>query len=172
MSQPKTKNKSRFYVDNKKLYNDMLTNYCPRVEAWRAAGRPGDPPPATEFMGRAILNIAQGYCYSRKFYYLKNMHEELVSNACLIVLKYIHNFDPHKYRNPHAYITMLVHNAFLQFIKKETKNNKAKTGLIEKMYFEQMTSDNVEPDNFITYMQDKFDKEFMENKKFEDRNPE
>lgn len=162
--------KSKFYVDNKALYKDFLENYYPKVQEWYAAGRPGNPPPVTDLIGEAIYKVAKKFCYSRQYFYLTNMHEDLASYAMLITLKYVHNFDPTKWNNPFAYITTLVNNGFLQFIKKETKNNKAKSAMVDKMFFEQMTADNIESDNFITFMKERFEEESKGNKHFEDSN--
>lgn len=158
--------KINYYVDNKRLYADMVENWYPAVKAWKDSGSKGDPPPVTNYMGDCIYKIASKYCFSRNFFHLKHIHDDLAAYACLITLKYIHNFDPTKYRNPFAYITMIVGNAYIQYIKKETKNNKAKSAFVERSYLEQMSTDQT-GENFVTFLQDKMDQSALDDQRFD-----
>lgn len=156
------------YVNNDALYKDMIENWYPAILKWKEDGKPGDPPPATEFMGKSILAIAERYCYSKNFYFLKNMHDDLKMHACLVVLKYLHNFDPEKSKNPFAYITMITHHAFFNYIKGDTKNNRAKSAVVDQMFFEQMQMDLEQGgENFITFLKDKIEQDALEDEKFD-----
>ena len=161
-----------YYVNNKKFYQDIVKNYYPKVKEWKAAGKEGDPPPVTDFMGECIFNIAKKYAKSKNFYYLRDKHEDMIGTACLNTIKYIHNFDPEKSNNPFSYVTMIAHNSFLLYLNKETKNNKVKSAVVEKMFFEQMTSDGIEKDNFITHLKENFENEQLEDLRLKEREKE
>lgn len=160
------------YVDNKALFEDIRDNYYPLVIEWRAAGRPGNPPPVTDHMSKAIFLIATNFCLHRKYYNLKPIHEDLAAYACLVVLKYIHNFNPEKYDKPFAYITMIVNNAFLQYLKKESKNNKAKTAALHQMAFDQMMAQEDIESSYIDLVSDKIGRDKMEDEVFDKANEE
>jgi hypothetical protein len=155
------------YVDNKALYKDMLENWYPAILKWKEGGSIGDPPPATEYMGTAIYMISTNFTRYYKFRHLRHIHEDMIGYACLTVIKYIHNFDPIKYKNPFAYITFIVNNAFLNFIKKETKNNKAKTRAQEENYFDHIMAEN-NGEGYSNLVLDKIESDAFEDKKFDD----
>ena len=52
--------------------------------------------------------------------------DEMVSDAIEASLKYMHNFNEEKYKNPHAYISMITFNAFLSRIKREKRESTKK----------------------------------------------
>lgn len=165
------KKKTNNYVDNQALFEDIRDNYYPLVKEWRADGRPGNPPPVTEIMARDIFLISTNFCLYRKYHHLKHLHDDLAAYAALTVMKYIHNFNPEKYNNPFAYITRMVNNAFLQYLKAESKNNKAKTVFAKLQAFDRMMSD--EPDNFwADSVIDKIDQDALADEKFDRDNEE
>ncbi len=45
--------------------------------------------------------------------------EDMRGDALLACVKYAHNFNPLKSQNAFAYFTTIVHNSFLQYLKKE-----------------------------------------------------
>lgn len=158
------------YVDNKALYKDILENWYPKVEKWIEGGKKGPPPPVTDFMGRCIYDTAVNFCRHRKFFHLKHIHDDLASYGMLTVLKYIHNFNPYKYNNPFAYITMIINNAFFQYIKKETKNNKSKTAMVEQAYFDQLMASDQGEESYISLLNDKIGSDAKEDSIFEAAN--
>lgn len=103
------------YVDNKKLYEDI----CAWKQACYAAGEKVQMPNS---IGDAIIDIARGFSSFHKFSrYTEDWKEEMVGDAIEIVVKYLDRFDETKYKNPHAYITMICNNCFIQRITQEKK---------------------------------------------------
>lgn len=166
------KKKSNNYVDNKALYEDMVANWYPNIEKWIEGGKVGDPPPVTEYMGKAIFDIATNFCKYKSFVYLTHIHDELAANAVVTVLKYLHNFNPKKYDNPFAYITRIVHNAFFQYLKKETRNNKAKTASLEQAYFDQIMDPEYSEETYVSLLNDKIGSDAMEDRMFDEATEE
>ena len=77
--------------------------------------------------GRMIFTIARNYANKGSFANY-SWKRDMVADAVLTCVKYIHNFDPNKYEkpNPFAYITTICHRAFLNHIKKQKKHSKIK----------------------------------------------
>ena len=89
----------------------------------------------SEELGRLILKIASNYANKGSFYGY-TWKEDMVGEAVLTVCKYLHNFDPFKQKrpNPFAYITSIVHNAFLGYIKKQKKHSVIKDVLYKNAH--------------------------------------
>lgn len=105
------------YVDNELLYEELV-KYKIQVREAAAAGEPR--PGVNNYIGKAILLIATNFGKRSQFSgysYLDEMIDDAVENC----IRYIHNFNEEKYKNPHAYITMTVFRAFINRIKKEKR---------------------------------------------------
>lgn len=105
------------YVDNKKLYGEMIhfINEC------NAAEQAGDErPKIPEYIGECIFKIATRLATKPNFasYTYK---DEMISDGIEVCIRYIHNFNPDKSNNPFAYFTQIIYFAFLQRIQKEKK---------------------------------------------------
>lgn len=157
------------YVNNKVLFEEIRDKYYPLVKEWREGGREGPPPPVTDIMARDIFLISTNFCSYRKFKHLKHLHDDLAAYAALTVMKYIHNFNPEKYDKPFAYITRIVNNAFLQYLKRETRNNKAKSVAAQRYIFDQMMSGDPES-AYMDLLTDKIERDQMEDDLFEKNN--
>lgn len=72
-------------------------------------------------LGKMIYDTVEGFAkkYCFRDYTFK---EDMIGLALLYTIKYIKGFDPKKYDNPHAYVTKIAKNAFLQTIEKEKTN--------------------------------------------------
>ena len=81
----------------------------------------------SEELGRMIWYIAKNYSKKGSFSGY-TWREDMISEAILTCLKYMHNFDPtkQKYPNPFAYFTTIVHNAFVNYIRKQKKHSEIK----------------------------------------------
>lgn len=116
------------YVDNVRLYNDMVKF----IAAYRKAEKDKtEYPRIPEYVGVCILEIAKrlslrpnfiGYTY----------RDEMVSDGIENVLTYIHNYDPEKYNNPFAYFTQIIYFAFLRRMDKEKKQTYIKHKMLER----------------------------------------
>lgn len=105
--------KKRYYVRNK----DLL----PEVLIYRETGN------ITEELGRMVMQIASNYSNKGSFasYTWK---EDMIGEAVLTCFKYMHNFNPEKFErpNPFAYFTTIIHNAFINYIRKQNKHSEIK----------------------------------------------
>ena len=128
---------SRYYVTNKEL--------LPEIIEFKKTGKMSGE------LGRMLLAIATNYS-SKGSFAGYTWREDMVSDALLTCVKYLHNFDPdkQKYPNPFAYITMICHNAFVNYINKQKRHSKIKdicykqSHLLEEENFYTVTAINYE----------------------------
>ena len=108
------------YVNNESLYKSICS--------WKQQCREsGEIVKQNDQIGTAIMKIANGLSKYYKFSrYTPSWKEEMVSDAIESSVKGLINFDETKYNNPHAYITMMCYNAFIQRIKFEKKEQAKK----------------------------------------------
>lgn len=105
-------------IDNNKLYDELKKWKDTFPENCTPENRPRIP----EFIGYAIMHIAEGLSNRWNYAsYTEAWKEAMVGDGIELSIKYIHNFDADKYKNPHAYITMICNNAFIQRIRKEKR---------------------------------------------------
>lgn len=107
------------YVNNKELYKEFVLYHDSKLKALENDQR---IPPLTNKIGEAILQVCTRSAYSKKFYgYTPVWKQEMIADAIEICIRYAHNFNPAKSKNPFAYITQLAKNAMIQRIKREKK---------------------------------------------------
>ena len=110
---------SNHYVDNKRLYTEMIKY----VNAYNAAKERGEvPPKASNYIGECIWLIANRLSTDRNFIGY-SYREEMIGDAIENCLRYLHNFNPDKSNNPFAYFTQIMYYAFLRRIEKEKKQS-------------------------------------------------
>ena len=85
--------------------------------------------------------------------------EDMVGDALESCLRYIHNFNPAKSTNAFAYITQIIHNAFIRRIQKEQKQLYVKMKIIDQSDFidsyERQDGDSTSYNNsYVTYLQE------------------
>ena len=115
------------YVSNKDLYQAML-KYHTSVQEARAAGR--EKPRVPEYVGRCIMLIGQRLATKpnfRKYSYT----EEMQGDGNLACIRYIDNFNPHKYQNPFAYFSQIMVHAFVGRLNAEQKQQYVKARLMK-----------------------------------------
>jgi DNA-directed RNA polymerase specialized sigma24 family protein len=102
-----------YYVKN----SDLL----PHIHEYRETGI------VSEELGGYLYKIAFNYANKGSFYGY-TWKEDMVSEAVLTCIKYMYNFNPmaQKRPNPFAYFTTIIHNAFLNYIRKQKKHSKIK----------------------------------------------
>lgn len=120
------KNRSKYYVTNKELlpyiylYRRTI-EYDEKNEYIEGSGE------LHEELGRMILKIATNYANKGSFsgYTWK---DDMIAEAVFTCIKYLHNFDPMRQKrpNPFAYITTVIHNSFLNYIRKQKKHSEIK----------------------------------------------
>ena len=122
-----TEKNSNHYVDNKVL-TEVLTTWS---KAAKAAARKKLPQPRIpEYVAECMLKIANRLSAKPGFtnYTYK---EDMVGDALESCLRYIHNFNPAKSKNAFAYITQIVHNAFIRRIQKEQKQTYVRMKIVQ-----------------------------------------
>lgn len=110
---------SNHYVDNKKLYTEMI-RYVAEYNRAKEAGEP--LPRANNYIGECIWLIANRLSTNRNFIGY-TYRDEMIGDAIENCLRYLHNFDPDKSKNPFAYFTQIMYYAFLRRIEKEKKQS-------------------------------------------------
>jgi len=104
------------YVNNIALYREFVI--------WRKALETNKNAPMNNVIGKAILDTAKGLINFHLFNrYTGSWKEEMVGLAVVNCVKYTKNFNDELYTNPHAYLSKLCEMQFIQFIKKEKREN-------------------------------------------------
>lgn len=107
------------YVDNKALY----TSLC----EWKEELKTNPDKVLPDEVALGIVKIAQNLTRRYNFSgYTQSWKEEMVGDAIEHCLRYIKNFNTDKFNNPHAYITRICFNAFVQRLNKEHKQTAIK----------------------------------------------
>jgi DNA-directed RNA polymerase specialized sigma24 family protein len=120
----KTKNN---YVDNKRLYTEMVKY----ISAYNEAKEKDLPlPRVNNYIGKCIQDIAYHLSTNRNFIGY-SYREEMIGDGIENTLRYIHNFDPDKTKNPFAYFTTIIYYAFLRRIETEKKQQYVKYKTME-----------------------------------------
>lgn len=109
------------YVDNKKLYSEILKFQINRNKMIEEGK---DPPQMSNYIGQCINLICENFANHWKFRkYSNSWKEEFIDDAKVDCVKAIYVFDPDQYNNPHAYLTMTALNSFRNRINIEKKQN-------------------------------------------------
>jgi DNA-directed RNA polymerase specialized sigma subunit len=109
--------KTRNYINNKDLYENMVAYKALLVEAEKAGQiRPQVP----NYIGKAIELICKNLAKKPNFsgYTYK---EDMIGDGIIDCISAVSNFDPERTNNPFAYFTQIAWNAFLRRIQKEKK---------------------------------------------------
>ena len=108
-----TKDKDSYYVNNEDL--------MPHIYEYRETGV------ISEEFGKMLLQIAENFANKGSFHGY-TWKQDMVSDAILTCIRYMHNFDPMRYKrpNPFAYFTSIVKNSFLNYIRKQKKHSEIK----------------------------------------------
>lgn len=108
------------YVDNKKLYTEMI-KFIDKVNEAKEKGLGKDKyPRVPDYIGECIFKIANKLSHRPNFIGY-SYREEMIGDAIENCFMYIHNFNPEKSKNPFAYFTQIMYFAFIRRIQKEQK---------------------------------------------------
>tara|TARA_B100001939_G_scaffold329580_1_gene325943 strand:- start:974 stop:1453 length:480 start_codon:yes stop_codon:yes gene_type:complete len=129
---------SEHYVNNKDFLN-ALENYFAEVN--RAEEKGLDKPPIPRYVGECFLKIANHLSYKPNFvnYMFK---EDMICDGIENCVRYIHNFNPEKSKNPFAYFTQIIYYAFLRRISLEKKQLEIKNKILERSNFDEVFDTN------------------------------
>lgn len=107
------------YINNKDLFNAMVDFTTSRKEAIK---QEQEVPPIPKYVAECIWLIATRLatkpCFSGYSFI-----DEMVGDGVENCIMYIHNFNPEKSNNPFGYVTLIIKNAFLRRIEKESKQS-------------------------------------------------
>ena len=126
--------KSEHYVNNKELLEALIVY---RAKVAHAKENDLPKPRITNYLGECFLKIAPHLSYKPNFVNYM-FRDDMISDGIENCVQYIHNFDPVKSRNPFAYVTQIIHYAFLRRIQKEKKQLDIKTKIIERSGFDEV----------------------------------
>lgn len=161
MSPEKPKRRKRNYINNKKLYEHMVVWH----QAMKEAAEKGEPrPQVPDYVARAIMLIAENL--STKFSYARySYRDEMVADAILNAVRYVHNFNPEKSKYPFAYISRMVNRTFYQRIDLEQRQqyamlaNSQRYLILDQLNPNQIMGEGVELyDNLLDFMENFEDK--------------
>lgn len=147
--------KTVHYVDNKVLL-EALVVWLKDIK--KAARKKLDKPPLPEYVAECMLKMANRLSQKAGFVNY-TYREDMVGDALESCLRYIHNFDPEKSSNAFAYITQIIHNAFIRRIQKEQKQLYVKMRIVDEADFidsyERQDGDSAHYNNsYVTYLQE------------------
>lgn len=101
-------------VDNKKLYQEISERK--------------DSTQVTDYMAECFMNIGIGLSHKKNFQRY-TYRDEMILDGIEDCVRYCHNFNPEKSKNPFSYFTQIMRNAFLRRIEKEKKQSYIKNKL-------------------------------------------
>lgn len=121
----KPKSKGAHYVDNKKLFTEMVKYLNVLNEAKEKTSNKKEWPRVPPYIGEAIFLIASKLS-TRPNFIAYSFRDEMISDGVENCLMYLHNFNPDKTNNPFAYFTQIIYYAFIRRIQKEQKQQAIK----------------------------------------------
>ena len=135
--------KSIHYVDNKKLYAEMVIYLDAVKEAEESdSGRPRVP----EYIGECLLKISTRLSTKPNFINY-TYRDEMISDGIENCINYIGNFNPEKSTNPFAYFTQIIDYAFLRRIQREKKQLYIKHKSLERsVVFDELATTDGNPE--------------------------
>ena len=124
--------KSEHYVNNRELLEALIVY---RAKVANAKENDLPKPRITNYLGECFLKIATHLSYKPNFvnYMFK---DDMICDGIENCVRYIHNFNPEKSKNPFAYFTQIIYYAFLRRIQKEKRQNDIKQKILEKTGFD------------------------------------
>ena len=139
------------YIDKEEMLEELIKHRKLYLEWINNGSKKEEKPFVCEKLYTMIADIATNYASIGKFsgYSWK---EDMISEAITTSMKYCHNFNPEKQKvpQPFSYVTMICHNAFLNYIKKQNKHSEIKKELYD-MVMLLMNSDDQYSTKAINY---------------------
>ncbi len=135
--------KSIHYVDNKKLYAEMVI-YLDAVK--EAEESDSQRPRVPEYIGECLLKISTRLSTKPNFINY-TYRDEMISDGIENCINYIGNFNPEKSTNPFAYFTQIIYYAFLRRIQREKKQLYIKHKSLERsVVFDELATTDGNPE--------------------------
>ena len=144
----KTRKRSEHYVNNKEFLAAIIA-YKDQIALAEARGEA--KPVIPRYIGECFLKIANHLSYKPNFvnYMFK---DDMICDGIENCVRYIHNFNPEKSKNPFAYFTQIIYYAFLRRISQEKKQLEIKNKILEKSNFDEVfDSNDLDSANYSDY---------------------
>ena len=119
---------NKHYIDNKKFYTEMIKMKESQIDGKCEIN---------DYIGQCFLDIANGLS-NRPNFINYTFKEDMVFDGVENCIRYCHNFDPDKSKNPFSYFTQIVYYAFLRRIEKEKKQSYNKFKMTEMTRVEEL----------------------------------
>ena len=110
------------YVNNKEFYTEMVR----MKEDFQTKGEYE----ISNYIGKCFLDIASGLS-NRPNFINYTFKDDMIFDGVENCIRYCHNFNPKKSKNPFSYFTQIVYYAFLRRIEKEKKQSYIKYKMTE-----------------------------------------
>tara|TARA_Y100000296_G_C5148564_1_gene245128 strand:- start:575 stop:1084 length:510 start_codon:yes stop_codon:yes gene_type:complete len=110
------------YVDNKRFYIEIVQ----LNENFQLSGEYE----ISDFIGKCFMDIASGLS-NRPNFINYTFKEDMVGDGVENCVRYCHNFNPEKSKNPFSYFTQIIYYAFLRRIEREKKQSYIKYKMTE-----------------------------------------
>ena len=120
---------TKHYIDNKKFYTEMVK----MKEEFQVDERCE----INDYIGQCFLDIANGLS-NRPNFINYTFKDDMVFDGVENCIRYCHNFNPEKSKNPFSYFTQIVYYAFLRRIEKEKKQSYIKFKMTEMTRVEEL----------------------------------
>ena len=140
--------RSEHYVNNKEFLAALI-RYREDVEIAKLQDKP--KPVIPRYIGDCFLKIANHLSFKPNFvnYMFK---DDMICDGIENCVRYIHNFNPEKSKNPFAYFTQIIYYAFLRRISQEKKQLEIKNKILEKSNFDEVfDSNDLDASNYSDY---------------------
>ena len=139
---------SEHYVNNKEFL-EALVVFKAKCLAAKEAGE--QRPQISNYIGECFLKIATHLSYKPNFVNYM-FREDMICDGIENCVRYIHNFNPEKSKNPFAYFTQIIYYAFLRRISQEKKQLEIKNKILEKSNFDEVfDSNDLDSANYSDY---------------------
>jgi hypothetical protein len=119
--------KANHYVDNAKFLAAIVEHRRKCDEA-AAAGK--EPPRLNNYIGRCIMQIAEGVARRPNFSGY-TYRDEMIGDAVENCIKYFNSFDPNKSKNPFAYFSQTCFYTCIRRLKVEKAESNLRSEIIK-----------------------------------------
>jgi hypothetical protein len=149
-----------YYIDNLS-FSLALGNWA--AQKRQAIKTETKIPPMPDIVGEGVLLIARHFANKPNFRYYTYI-DDMVTEGLLAVVKYGHNFDLTKSKNGLAFVTQILHNAFVKVIKDEKELTYRKMAFaetsdtVQPKTRQRYASENAEHEKYAAWKQHKLDK--------------
>jgi hypothetical protein len=120
---------TKHYIDNKKFYTEMVK--------MKEESQLKEKYEISNYIGQCFMDIAYGLS-NRPNFINYTFKDDMIFDGVENCVRYCHNFDPEKSKNPFSYFTQIIYYAFLRRIEKEKKQSYIKYKMTEITRIEEL----------------------------------